>query len=886
MMEEQQYTDHFIGRDEEVGTLIRWLDDPNASRILYIHDAAEEIDKKGGVGKTWLLRKFADSVRKTHPDTAVVMVDFFSIADRDRVFLTEKIVAGLQGLYPAWSPNAFTDAIQQYRGKERLLVSTSESDNAKMHDVVAAALVDDLQRLNTYLAQEQKTLLVCFDTFEVIEQSPNIAVLRQLQTFPDDYQFKYMRSIIAGRNELDWSHANWRGREQDVQVMTLAPFSQQEMQEYVDAESIYSIAAQSEQASAFYERTEGRPIIIGLAIDVLNHHILKVEDLIAVSRTDFESYLVPQVNKLEDPLNWVILFMAHVYHRFNMPILEWILRGLALDEPVRSISPENLSKLLPKLSFVRQAGLGDDFVLHDEMRRLVTKYCWEPQDTDMRFRKDISRSVISYYEQAMAHQLSEQERQGYIVEMLYHQLFVDLDDGLRYFLEQFQITLRFSQTALGRLLLQEIQKFSSAFLLAQRNAIQLAEVKLYRSDENPVLALEALQRLKQEIDPQWYEEKRIDVLLEEARCYMLQGRLLDAADCYTQCLALSQAQGDELFSAYILNSLGRLYRRRGQFSTALDYYERSIAIYKAAGRQSDYASVLTNISMVYRQQGRLEEALRRCKFAWRLRLELFQAGEVTELPLGASTHALGQIYIDAGNVIEAELRFYDAFGIYQRMNYKAGIAVIYNRFGQVQLLKGDLEVAQGWFVKAQEAAREIDKEQYINSLNKQGRICMQQQKWEEAATFFEQAIGVAELVPDYYQQTESLIDLAHVQINLEQHERVPSLLQEAEGIASRENYLSLLGSIEQMRGDIDYRAGNYTRAFHHFALYCHRMAEYNSTGFNRAVQNVVDALLDVPKHEIPAIVDGLLTYWRDHQLDRDYPELMHAFEEIDYVMIL
>ena len=896
MMEEQQYTDHFIGRNEEIGTLVRWLDDPDASRILYIHDATEEMDKKGGVGKTWLLRKFADFIERERVDTVVVMVDFFSVADRDRVFLAEKIVAGLQQLYPTWSPNAFTEAIQLYRGKERPAASSSESWDAKMQDIVAAALADDLQRL----AQGQKTLLVCFDTFEVIEQSPSMVALRQLQTFPDDYQFEHMRSIIAGRNKLDWSQANWREREQDVQVMALAPFSQQEMQQYIDSESLYPIAAHSELAGALYERTEGRPIIIGLAVDVLNHHVLGVKDLVAVPRADFESYLVPQINKLEDPLNWVILFMAHVYHRFNMSILQWILRSLALEEPIRSISPENLSKLLPTLSFVRRASSGDDFVLHDEMRRLVTKYCWESQDPDMRYRKDISHSVISYYEKQMESALSDQERQGYIIETLYHQLFVDLDDGIEYFLRQFRTALRFLKTAFARLLLQEVQKFTHTMSLAQRNEIQLAEVRLYRSDENPVVALELLQRLRQEVDPDWFEENQADVLLEEGRSYMRQSRLLDAANAYTQSLEIHQAHGDEPQSIPLLNGLGRIYRRRGQLATALSFYEQNIAIYKRrialykkedepeayASTQEAYASTLTSISAVYRRQGKMEEALRRCKIALLIRLELAQAGKLSELLVGTSRRALGQIYMDAGNIIEAEQRFREAFEIYQRLGFKAGIAMLDNLFGEVQLLKGDLDGARGWFVKAQEAAREVDMEQYVNSLNKQGRICMQQQEWQKAVTFFEQAIEIAESIPDYYQQTENLLDLAEVLTNVDQDERALRHLQEAEAIASRENYVALLGSVEQKRGDIDYRAGSYAQAFQHFVLYCHRMAEYNSTAFNQAVQHVVDLLLDIPKDKIPGTVEEVLTYWNDHQLEKEYPGLIHAFEEIDEIMIL
>jgi len=603
-MYQQEHMSNFIGRAEEIKMFASWLADPNAPRILYIHDKAEEAEKKGGVGKTWLLRKCAELVRQMRQDVVIVMIDFFNVGDRDRVFLAEKIITGLQKLYPAWAPASFNEAIEQYRVETRRNPSESGNVETRIREVVSAALVDDLRRLDIHLAQEQKTLLVFIDTFEAIEQNPDVAVLLRSQTFPDNYQFEHMRTVIAGRNRLDWTHPNWSGREQELQVMPLSPFNQQEMLEYFRIESI-DLSPQSERARALYERTEGRPIIIGLAIDVLNHRILTVDDLITVSKTEFESYLVPQVNKLENPLNWVILFMAHVYHHFNTSILEWILDGVAQSEPVELISSERLSRTLPELSFVRRSGSGDDFVLHDEMRRLVTRYCWEILDTGQRFRKDISRSVVSYYEQAMSHTSSEQRRQGYIIEMLYHRLFMNLNDGLAYFQQQFQGSISLFKTAFARLLLQEVQKFIDLLPLAQRNDAQFAEASLLHTEENPAAALNVLLQLKQEVDSQWYEEHRSDVLQEEGRCYLRQSKLLEAANSFTQSLKIEQERGNEQQSARLLTNLGLISRRRGQFSPALSYYEQSIALYKKLGQQNDYATVLTNISTLcasYRQR--------------------------------------------------------------------------------------------------------------------------------------------------------------------------------------------------------------------------------------------------------------------------------------------
>ena len=118
-------------------------------------------NQKGGVGKTWLLRRCAELAKQSRQDLAVVMVDFFYIGDRDSVFLAEKIITGLQELYPTWTPTAFKEATQRIRSQTSASVSTENVGTQ-----VWAALAEDLRHLDReHLTQEKKMLLVLFDTF-------------------------------------------------------------------------------------------------------------------------------------------------------------------------------------------------------------------------------------------------------------------------------------------------------------------------------------------------------------------------------------------------------------------------------------------------------------------------------------------------------------------------------------------------------------------------------------------------------------------------------------------------------------------------------------------------------------------------------------------------
>ena len=83
--DEKRDGQRFIGHTSELDTFKRWLTntDPNAPWILFFHDAFEQPEKKGGVGKTWLLRECAALAKQHDEQVAVVIIDFFSIADRD-----------------------------------------------------------------------------------------------------------------------------------------------------------------------------------------------------------------------------------------------------------------------------------------------------------------------------------------------------------------------------------------------------------------------------------------------------------------------------------------------------------------------------------------------------------------------------------------------------------------------------------------------------------------------------------------------------------------------------------------------------------------------------------------------------------------------------------
>ena len=862
---------HFIGREREIARFSDWLDNSSASTMLYFHDAAEEPERKGGIGKTYLLRHCADLARR-RPGIAVVTADFFNVGDRDGVFLTERILDGLLRLFPGWTPDAFQAVLSGFRSK----TFAAEEETLQIRSLLTTELARDLQRLEVPV-HETRTLLVFLDTFETIEQNPELAVLRPGQIFPDTYQLPFIRFVIAGRNRLDNKHRNWQGRELEVVSVSVEPFDRQEMMEYIEAEVVSRIPTEEQQITILYERTEGRPILIGLVTDVLNHRILTLEKLLSVQQPLFEQYLVEQINFLENPLNWVILSLAHVYHRFDLDMWEHILHHVELTESVREISSEELSKTLPQLSFVRQTSFGKSFVLHDEMQRLVSRYCWPKHDIDLRVRKAISRCMIEYYERELQTLNSERERQTTIIELLYHTMYIDTIAGLAYLQEQIQQAQRLRRLNFARLLLLEANKFRSTISLVHQNTLQLREAQILRLEENPA-SIQVIETLEKQADPLWMKQNRTDFLFEAGRCYFERSFLKEAWEYFLG--ALEVVQDDEQLKAFILSFLGGISRKQGQFSEAVRFCEQSTAILKALGDRFNYASSLTTVGSVMALQGRYEEAMRRCKIALQIREDLFAQKEASELPIGQSLTNLGIIYLRSDNILDAEKCFKQASDIYSRTNFKTGIATLYNHFGNLDLRRGDIEAAQHWFLRGEQASLDVSKEQYINSSNKLGRVCLEQSQVQKASFYFQRAIKLARELPDYFQLVESLIDLARVMEQTEKEDEAEALLQQAEAIAAREQYRNLYAAIELIRAETALYQRRYSEAFRHFEQHCYYAFQHTLSSYNIAVRSTTDALLTVPAAEQSRIVQQLIDNWTSRGLAESRPELIAACKEV------
>src|SRR5436309_1875145 len=133
-------TTEFIGREQEIAFLTEWLADEKAPSIVYFQDALQKKEKKGGIGKTWLLRRFYELVEQEYNNIIPVTVDFFNVLDRDGVVIAQRIVQAVRKKYPNWTAEDFDKLLQEYREA----VQGQKVEMSVLRERLADALADDL----------------------------------------------------------------------------------------------------------------------------------------------------------------------------------------------------------------------------------------------------------------------------------------------------------------------------------------------------------------------------------------------------------------------------------------------------------------------------------------------------------------------------------------------------------------------------------------------------------------------------------------------------------------------------------------------------------------------------------------------------------------------
>lgn len=910
-MLEDKTKEKFIGHEEEIKLFQNWLTttNPQEPSVLFFFDNFEAPEKKGGIGKSRLLLKCSQIARE-YPDVAVVMLDFFTIRDRSGLEIARRVVAGLRQIYPDWSPTEFQNVLA--RREQSREQSSQETEPPVIRRALRKALLKDLASIPDPANDQRKHVIVFCDTYERVQMHPAQISLTTDHLFPDFYGLQQIGFVIAGRNPPEETLPNWRGRMPRVRPMALRSFTLAEMilylEEYLEVSEVLSRARAI--ASALYDRTEGRPILVSLMTDMFNKRVVKPDALLKIAPEDFQQDLVGNLDGLEEPTTWAVLFMAHIYHRFNWDILGMLFSKLNLLDALPADGLAGVWAQLNTLSCVRNSSTSDEIVLHDEMRRLVIQWNWSRKKLDDGMRQTLSQRMIIYYDQQLAGVEDIQLKHAYEVERLYHQCYLDLASGFADFLERVHTALEHQQNIYARSLIQEMGEFAGKLSGEQDFRLRVQEAKLLQNEEFYEKALLIYNDLSQQPESAWLkEEDRAELLYEQGNCLTALSRFAEAIYALTNALERYDKLKNQQKVGVISSRIGFAYRKQGELEVAVKYYHQSLAIHRQQSNLVGYADSLNALGEVYLLQGKYNEALINCTNALQLRQKLYAEQRATALGLAFVFSSIGKIYYALKQIDKASASFEQARDNYEQSSYQHGVGAICYYSGLLALDRGELEEAKSLFKQAYDMAAPIYAEIEIMSLNKQGLIWFLRQEYDEASELLSRALARAREINDFYQQAEVSFNLATMLLNLPPfRQKAPApaagaqdrekmhfladqaerLLVEAERLAKRYHYYQLLGWIMKAYGDILWRQQNYPEACRFYMDYCETMARYNDEEYSNARRfTLAEAWIGLSSDVKRDIYRQIEEEWPLRDLPEERDALMlHELDEVRLFMDL
>jgi tetratricopeptide (TPR) repeat protein len=419
--------------------------------------------------------------------------------------------------------------------------------------------------------------------------------------------------------------------------------------------------------------------------------------------------------RAEPDLAKAIRFCA-IPHWFNEEIIAW-LRGEGLEPSQRS---GEILAALTELTFVgpyHEWG----WAYHENVRDLLLRR-WRERDSQE--FKELSGRAAGYFAHKLGEKeetllarlfaairrvfgkvetLTEDEREEYRREQMYHLLVADEERGLWQFQSMFTRARDFYQLSTCTLLLQLATEQSDYLscdsqLWAKHYRGQLAYYSAQWTEAQGVFE----ELMVQELPPGL--ESSVAHLL--GMVYKDKGEWERAIEYYERSLAIKEKVGDEHGMAPALNNLGSVYKAKGEWERAIEYFERSLAIWEKVGDEHGMASTLNNLGSVYQDKGEWERAI----------------------------------------------EYYErSLAICEKVGDEHGMATTFNNLGSVYKAKGEWDRAIEYYERSLVIRRKLgDVHGVANSCYNIGTLYCEQNKHAAAIPLFEESLRILDKVGDEY----------------------------------------------------------------------------------------------------------------------------------------
>jgi tetratricopeptide (TPR) repeat protein len=877
--------DVFVGRQEELALIDRWAQQWGTTHLI-------ALDGDGGVGKTWLL---LEVLRRYRLDDRYVLVYLDAAEHPYSPWYDVRFVAQQLG------EEHFPELLTGMDDLSYTYLNVVKQEYKAREEAVLRAGIDEINR---YL--ETRRLVYLGDTLEVWHQSRSRG--EPVQGLSECASgFSNALFILAGRDMMRQLPGYQVELCEEATLLGVTNFDRDESNEFFQAVDPEGRVIAPDLRDKLHLLTNGRPVLLTLAYEWLRHDVPLPEitdrslaDLQALPPTQmaalceqFEFELVTRVRGLTSPLDRAVLYMASIDQRINAPILS-VLLGIPLPEA------EALFDRIVDLSFVRHNPQSGNCMLHDEMKALVNRHAWPYADMTGEVRRKLARRVIDGYYLPRIAELTRQakeaqqakdrldtgtgplrretisreewERWRLESECLVYHLQLGEEEGLRYFEERFLEARRNNQVSRMHLLLSELESAGRADLgdtveLRRAESLRIrGEVDEARAICERALAQEGLS------------------LENQTSAYVTLGLIAAATDPeeaeahYRAALTLAEERGNVRIQGTLHNNLGQLYRAVGRLTLAVEQYQAAIRYGKETENWALVAAATNNLAYVYRMLGNLPQADAMCRVALAQRKQLG-----LERDLAYSYLNKAEIDRDKGDLESAERYSKLALRDFDKLDERRGQALAYQSLANIHRHLGQFEQAEAYVKEGLTLAEELGdqrlcaglysvygREQRDEAVHAQemGDERLAARLYRRAQQYQEQSWDLAERYGDPWLEARSQYELAltYFLARTRPESEIDVLLDGVWEDAVRLEHVLLQGYVQELRGELALRQGDYDRAAQQLGLATVLMGQRASRESNRFFDRISDYLLaeDLAPENAATLARGILAVLAEH----------------------
>lgn len=744
--------EYFVGREEELEALWNFVQDPSPGVLL--------VTGPVGVGKSFLLRKFAEEAREDgrhliclRPVTAEAgPIDLAHLAldiaqsrhspfDRDfRKALRDGGIEAVEdlsvfGLKPLKILTALVAGTTEMQ-REALEADDYIRTLGRVIRETAGAMTDD------------QCLVGILDADKYFEQE----ALRQaldhiIATLPE--RAKLILGMREGDPFLEEYHI--LEREQVRPPVELGDLARRAADHLITKH--FGADAPAELVKGLIKHCGRLPLALDAGISLVRQSdkdpIEALDDLPGdCSATNLMRQLGRAALATERPGPDLVRVLALAREALSLDELTAVLHGSGREEDSRDV--EAVLKWRPIVDVLERRGNGDERYrpYHDWMREAIVRL------TQTAVGRPYHQALGDFYWERLA---KDEEDERAIRHCAHHLAQGDLDEAeaKERFLTAVELTAS-QKTTWGltedlraelRLACKLLKDETLAVDPLRRAVIYNQSGILARETGDLLDALAHFERVRdlapqlQRLSDDQGRQALAAALGNSGNVYFQMGRLQEALAAHQQVLETYRAIGDRQGEARALGNIGIVYGQMGgRLEEALEKHQQALEIDREIGAWRGEANQLGNIGNVYTQMGRLEEALEAHKEAVEIHREIgYRLGEANQLG------NIGNVYADMDRLGEALEAHEQGLEIHREIGYRLGEASHLGNIGLVYADMGRLEEAVAAHQQALEIAQEIGYRQgEARQLHNIGLVYEATGELERALDYLQQALAIFE----------------------------------------------------------------------------------------------------------------------------------------------